>query len=255
MCHQVYIAALSGRLTFHRMKPDVSRMLDVGANPGDWAIAVAERYPQAEVVATDLGPCELADLPPNLVFQVDDAREEWTYAEPFDYIHIRGMAGAFSDWKFIYDQACKHLGEDGILEVVDRGPVHHNTSVPDSYLDIYNAACQQAAELSGVSLGAEHLRREVIEEVGLRIFRSATVEIPVGQWHPDRRQKSAGRMALVGSLERLEAQSMRLLTKYLDWSAEDVKDLCEKVTEEILLQDTKPSMTCTFVIARKFPES
>ena len=215
---------------------------------------MAERYPRAQVVATDLLPCNLVGLPPNLTFQVDDAREGWTYNELFTYIHIRNMIGAFPDWAHIYGQASKHLSEDGVLEVIDRGPVHHNTPVPDSYLEIYNAACQSGAEAAGINFGLEHLQRETLEAAGLRIFRSVTIDIPIGQWHADPRQRSLGKLALVGSLERLEAQSMRLLTRYRGWSVEDVKDLCAKVREEILDEDTKPSMACTFVLARKMPD-
>ena len=225
----------------------------MGANPGDWAIAMAERYPDAEIVATDLVPCDLVGCPPNLLFQIDDAYAEWTYTEPFDFIHIRNMAGAFADWGFIYDQVCKHLGDDGIVELVEKGPIHHNSPVVDSYLDIYNAACQSAADAAGITLGLEHLQRERVEASGLKIFRSVTIEIPIGQWSPDPRQKTLGKLALVGTLERLEAQSMRLLTKFLDWSVQDVTDLCARVRAEILDEDTKPSMTCTFVVARKMP--
>ena len=251
--HQINTAILSSRLTLHRLKEDVSRVLDIGAKPGDWAVAMAECYPSAEIVATDLSPYDQSNLPPNLLFQIDDARDEWTFTEPFDFIHIRGLVGAFSDWKFIYGQAYKHLCEDGILEVVDKGAIQHYTAVPSSYLDIYNGACQSAAEAAGVSLGLEHLQKEIVEDSGLRIFRTQTIRIPVGQWDPDPRQKSIGKMALVVVLERLQAQSIRLLTRYLGWSVEDVKELCAKVQEELLHPEAKPYMNCTFVVARKFP--
>ena len=251
--HQINTTILSGRLTLHRIKEDVSRILDIGTKPGDWAIAMAERYPNAEIVATDLSPFEHTNLPPNLTFQIDDARAEWTFTEAFDLIHIRNLKGAFSDWRFIYSQANKHLGEDGILEVMDKGQVQHYMPVENSYLDIYNAACQSAAEIAGIGLGLEHLQKEVIEGGGLRIFRTQTIKIPVGQWDPDPRQKSIGKMALVVVLERLEAQSIRLLTKYLGWSVEEVKDLCSKVQQEILHPQAKPYMNCTFIVARKFP--
>ena len=251
--HQMCTMALSGKLTLHRIKDNVSRILDIGANPCDWAIAVAEKYPECQVVATDLFPHQPSELPPNIEFEIDDAREEWTYTDPFDYIHIRTLGGAWSDWQFIYQQAHKHLAPDGWVEVVDRGTVHHNTPVSNSYLEIYNGACETAANSAGISFELNHLHRERIEEVGLRVFRSITVEIPIGQWPADPQQKSIGRLALVGTLERLEAQSLRLLTKYLSWSPEQVKELCEKVMEELLHPEAKPSMPCTFVVARKLP--
>lgn len=248
--HQAYIAALMGELSLNRIPPTTPRVLDVGAGPGDWAIAVAELLPNAEVVATDIWPFEPTDIPQNLYYQIDDAREEWNYTEPFNLIHMRGLAGAFPDWDFIYAQAYKHTTDFGILEIADWTSIRYNREEPDSYLHIYNGACQSAAEKAGISLNLEHLRKEKIEEVGFRILRRATIEVPIGPWHPDPRKASLSKMALVAAMEGLEAQSLRLLTKYLDWSVEDVKDLCNKVKDEMSVE-LQPTLTCQFVVARK----
>lgn len=44
-------------------------------------------------------------VPPNLRFIVDDAEDAWVYAEKFDYIHLRLMAGCMSDWPNFFRQA------------------------------------------------------------------------------------------------------------------------------------------------------
>ena len=225
-------------------------MLDVGAGPGDWAIAVAELLPNAEIVATDIWPFEPTDIPQNLYYQIDDARAEWNYTEPFDLIHMRGLAGAFPNWQFIYTQAYNHTTDDGIIEIADWTPIRYNRDEPDSYLHIYNAACQSAAERAGISLDLEHLQKEQVEQTGFRIIRTAVIEVPIGPWHPDPRKTSLGRMALVAAMEGLEAQSLRLLTKYLSWSVEDVRDLCEKVKAE-MSPELQPTLSCHFVVARK----
>jgi SAM-dependent methyltransferase len=249
--HQTYFAALSNNLTFHRLRPQRYRILDVGAGPGDWAIAMAEQMPESQIVASDIWPFEPHDIPQNLYYRIEDARQEWTYSEPFDYIFMRGLVGAFSDWKFIYEQAYKHGTDGAVLEISDWSLVKHNTDVSDSYLDIFNAACQSAAENAGISLGLEHMQKQILEETGFRVFRSASIDIPVGQWHQNPRMKLLGKLAFVSVLEGLESQSLRLLTKYLDWPVEEVQDLCQKVQEELAQPDVRPSLTCQVVVARK----
>ena len=46
-------------------------------------------------------------MPPNCVFEVDDILKEWTWREPFDFIHLRMMYGAFDPegWTQVYKQA------------------------------------------------------------------------------------------------------------------------------------------------------
>ena len=121
----------------------------------------------------------------------------------------------------------------------------------NSYLSIYNAACQSAAEKSGPSLSLEHLQRSRMESAGFSVMKSVTIEVPLGTWSHDLGKQPVGKMALIVMLEGLEAMSLRLLTKVLNWTVEDVKELCEKVKSEILTPGAKASFSCQFVVARK----
>lgn len=38
-------------------------------------------------------------VPPNVRFEIDDIDEEWTYSEPFDFIHSRFMNFSIQNWK------------------------------------------------------------------------------------------------------------------------------------------------------------
>lgn len=223
----------------------------MGTGTGDWAIAVAERFPNAEIVATDITCFQPSDVPPNVFFEIDDAREEWTYTEPFDFIHMRGLSGAFSDWAAVYAEARKHLQANGILEIADFGLITLTESIPDSYLSIYNGACLSAVEKSGITLGLDHMKRTLLEGAGFNIAKTRTLDIPLGTWSPDPRKKVAGKMALISALEGLEATSLRLLTRHLEWKAEEVRDLCSKVQEELMRPGIRPSVPCQFTVARK----
>lgn len=249
--HQCFTSVLNGQLSFQNIPRSAKRILDIGTGTGDWAIAVAERFPETEVIATDITCFQPTDVPPHVFFEIDNAQEEWTYTEPFDFVHIRGLSGAFSDWKAVYAEAYKHLQANGILEVADFGSIRLAEPMADSYLSIYHGACASAAEKSEIPLGLDHMKKAMLEGAGFSIAKSRTLDVPLGTWSPDPRKKIAGKMALIAALEGLEASCLRLLTRHMDWKAEDVRDLCSKVQEELMRPDARPSIPCQFTVARK----
>lgn len=249
--HQAFLSVLEGKLTLSRVSPGATRILDIGAGSGDWAIAMSEKFPETEIIATDISAFQSNEVPPNVFFEVDDAQEEWTYSELFDFIHIRGLTGAFRDWSAIYTSAWKHLRPGGFLEVSDFGFISVKGNISDSYISAFNGACQSAAEKAGTPIGLDHLRKPIIEASGLSVVQSRAIDVPLGTRSPDRRKALAGKMALVAALEGLEATSLRLLTKEMAWKPEDVRDLCEKVKEEIMRPGVRAIAPCHFVVARK----
>ena len=251
IAHQTFLLLLGGQLTLARVRSHVRRILDVGTGGGDWAIAMGERCPNAEIIATDISAHQPTSVPPNVVFQIDDAQDGWTFTEPFDLIYMRGMAGAFSDWPLIYAEAFQHLKQGGVLELADFGAIRLEQQSSDSYLSIYSGACQSAAERAGIAIGLAHLKKEVLERAGFSVVKSMILDVPLGSWTPDPQKKIVGKMALISVLEALEATSLRLLTRELNWKAEDVRDLCGKVQAEITSPGARASVQCQFVLARR----
>ena len=215
-------------------------------------MAAAERFPNAIVTATDISTAmHPGAAPANVTFELDDAQEEWTYNEPFDFIHIRGLSGAFSDWSKIYGEVSKHLKTGGSVEITDHGRVLLMNEPDNSYISIFNGALESAAEKAKRPLNQDHLKKPMLETAGLSVTKSKTFELPVGPWNEDPRKKVAGKMALIAVLEGLEAIGLRLLTKYQGWKEEEVRDLIEKVKVEILKPESKPYLKVQFVVARK----
>ena len=250
--HQAYLPILDGSLTLTTIPRAVRRILDIGTSTADWAIAVAERFPKAEVVATDITSAfQPSSAPPNLFFELDDAQDEWTYAEPFDFIHIRGLMGAFRDWNHIYTEAYRHLRSGGLLEVADFGFISLTVEPPNSSLSVWNSAMRAACERSGTAVDLDHLKRPVFEAAGLSVTKTKTVTVPLGSWADDPRKRVAGKMALIAALEGFEAMSLRLLTRWGRWSAEGVRELCGRVREEVREGGAKPCVVASFTVARK----
>ena len=251
IAHQTFLLLLEGQLTFSRLQSNVERILEVGAGTGDWAVAMGERYPDAEVVATDINGYQPINAPPNVSFYFDDAQQTWTFTDPFDFIHIRGLNGAISNWPELYANAFRHLKQGGIIEVADFGVIKLMQQSARSYVSIYNEALQSAAEKAGIPLGLQHLKRNLLESAGFSVVRAVVMDIPLGTWSPDPEKRATGKMALISILEGLEAMSMRLLTRELSWTVEEVKDLCDKVQEEITRPNAQASVQCQFMVAKK----
>lgn len=250
--HQAYLPILDGQLTLGSIPRRAERILDIGTSTGDWAIAIAERFPDAEVIATDITTAfQPPSAPPNLFFELDDARDQWTFTDPFDFIHIRGLMGAFTDWSHIYGEAGKHLRMGGSLEVADFGMIHLAAESTHSYLSIWKGAMKSAAEAAGTPVDLQHLNRPLLESAGLSVTRTKSFTVPIGTWSPDPHKKVVGKMALVAALEGLEALSLRLFTKYLTWTEDAVRDLCEQVKGEVLEKNARAWAPVTFVVARK----
>lgn len=81
---------------------------------------MAEEFPGAEIVGTDLSPIQPSYAPPNCRFFIDDVESEWAFetdGTAFDYIHGRTLGGAVSDWGRLLRRAYAHLRPGGWVEV------------------------------------------------------------------------------------------------------------------------------------------
>lgn len=94
------------------------RVLDIGTGTGEWALDMAEDFPNAEIIGTDLSPIQPSWAPPNCRFYIDDAESDWAFApdEAFDYIHARSLGGGIGDWPRLLKQAFVHLKPGGWFE-------------------------------------------------------------------------------------------------------------------------------------------
>ncbi|KAJ6010472.1 hypothetical protein N7451_001884 [Penicillium sp. IBT 35674x] len=244
------------------------RILDIGTGPGDWAIEMSAEYPNATIVASDLGIFDSGighvSLP-NVDFQLADAQSEWTYHEPFDLIHIRGLSGAFRDWHSIYQQAFAHLRPGGYIEIADTDPAGDTVAItinPDEEnesgegnintpnLRTYASALRVSGEVSGCPRDLQHLRKESLLAAGFDDITVIEETFPVGLWPEDLHDKTLGKMALIALLEGLEAHALRPLTKLAGYTLEAAKELCEKVQEEVLAAE-KITARVRIVTARR----
>ena len=51
---------------------DPRKIIDIATGTGRWAIEMADKFPHAQVIGTDLSPIQPVLVPPNLQFEIDD---------------------------------------------------------------------------------------------------------------------------------------------------------------------------------------
>lgn len=137
--HHVFKLVLGGHLFRAPIAPNPQRILDIGTGTGIWAIDVADEFPSAEVIGTDLSPIQPTWVAPNCSFIVDNAEATWPYvpAASFDLIHWRVLAGSIQDWPALYREAYKHVKPGGWIEAQE-----HETQVASD-----DGTAEEATEL------------------------------------------------------------------------------------------------------------
>jgi len=248
--HQVYLKLFDLELTTVPLT-DPKYILDIGTGIGEWAIGIAERYPDCEVFGTDIAAIQPTDqVPFNVEFHIEDAEEEWIRpADAVDLVHIRNMAGAFRDWGFIYRQAFACVKPGGYIEVLDfddhRGYKNFASWFPEgSAVQLVISALRQASEMDGRPKGVGHMDRRLLEDAGFVDIQELQHDIPLGR----RENARFGEDWLFACVTGVEATCLRLLTKYMGWEADYVRGLCDEVARELKKMAEDPKRAKGFVV-------
>jgi SAM-dependent methyltransferase len=159
----------------------------------------------------------------------------WHFSDAYEFIHMRNMRGVFTHWEEVYAEIYKSLSPGGWVEVADYdlGQVplppqaDGQAAYPMPTLRRLYAAGMEASFKSGRPLGTFYMNPSYLEEAGFIDIQTTHVNVPIGQWPKDEKQKSIGKLMLVVIMETFEAASLRLLTKWGDkdkvWTVEEIK--------------------------------
>lgn len=263
LVHRIFIDIFEGKLTSTPLD-DPELILDVGTGIGEWAIGMADMYPDCEVIGTDISAIQPTSVPTNCFFEVDDAELEWT-REPdsFDLIHLRNMLGCFADWHLIYDEAFRALKPGGWIELIDFDESNGGLSgfvsqfPPDSDIHQLFPNYLKAVEKSGRVRGLAHMNPSWLNRAGFVDIKVTDHVIPIDN------EAGGGRLWLISCIDGLEAMCLRTMTQYADWSADRVKEACFNVAKEMAHFAKDPvkakglTMNVRVVVGRKplVPES
>jgi len=242
--HQVHLHLFNNNLTTVPLD-NPTKILDVGTGTGEWAIEMGERYPATEVIGTDIAKVQPSAVPENVYFEIDDAEEEGGWARAtndYDLIHFRNLAGAFMDWRKIYQETFTHLKPGGWIEVLDYddhraflGFFSENSEMPRFMSDL-----KEASVKSGRPRGAGHLKSQLLIDAGFVDVQLTDHDIPLGAWPDDPEEQSIGKLWLIACLCGVEAACLRLLTREMGWDPDEVKMMCDIISTDLRAVATDP---------------
>ena len=211
-------------------------VLDVGTGTGAWAIEFAKRNPSSRVIGTDLSVIQPANVPVNCEFRIENAEVDWTFNEPFDFIHSRMLCLGIHDWPQYFRRCFDGLKPGGWLEEQEiQGTVlsSDGSAGPESALFKWAELIMRAAEMGGVDTRANNKFSQQLKEQGFVNIVERVYEWPIGEWPEAPKAKEIGKATKMNLLKGLEGLSLLLLTKNLGWTRQQVETFIGEVRQDI----------------------
>ncbi|KAK1757039.1 S-adenosyl-L-methionine-dependent methyltransferase [Echria macrotheca] len=210
------------------------KVLDLGTGTGMWAMDFADEFPDSEVIGTDVSPTQPNWVPPNCVFELDDASKTWTFPDnTFDYIHIRYMIGCFKDWPAVYKECLRCLKPGGWLEHMDCSSLvqSDDPGPKDPIWKEWSAIFDHVQEATGnnFNLIDNFEIAKFMEEAGFTNIQKKLVKVPIGGWPAQQKWKDVGLYNKLGIETGLEGFALFALTTIMGWQYEQVQLLLARV--------------------------
>lgn len=255
MVHALHSVIKDDKLFFAPVKP--RRVLDVGTGTGLWAVLMGDDYPDAEVIGNDFSPIQPRWVPPNVSFEVDDVESEWPERAPFNFIHVRYMAGSIQDWPALLKNCYNSLSPGGWIECSDWDLLPYATdgSMPedDAMLKLHQYLVEATDKLGRTVRPGPSLEKWV-KDAGFVNVKHEWRVVPFGLWAKSKKHKKSGALNQMQFMEGMEAFTIGLFTSTLGWSAEEVQVFLERVRKDSLKKDRHRQINFHIVYAQR-PEA
>ncbi|RSL62395.1 hypothetical protein CEP51_013482 [Fusarium floridanum] len=261
LSHLAVCELLRGELHLADLKKaekPIRRVLDVGSGEGCWAFEFADDHPDMEVIGTDLSAIGDTWMPPNLRFEIEDCRQDWSFNDSrFDFIHMRDLVGGIKDWLRLFREAFRCTSPGGLIESHEHSFIFQsdNKSIePGSALGWMGKIFMEAGDKTGYSFAVvdEGVQKERMEEAGFVDINEEVKRMPISQKHEDPRLREISLIAYKALLHDLEGRLLYVTTQILQWSEKQTSFFAMEVREQLKRMDVY--VAHKIVVGRK-PES
>lgn len=181
--------------------------------------------------------------PPNVQFEVDDVEDDWTYRQPWDYIHSRYMAGSIKDWPKLMRQCHQNLSPGGWVEFQDFDIEYYSqdgTLTEEHALLRWLRLTQEAAGKLGRTLRVGKELESWVHKAGFENVQVFRTRVPVGRWPKDKRLKQMGIINWTQIWEGLQSVSLRLFINVLGWTQPAMETLLTEVRADLKNPNVHP---------------
>ncbi|KAH8883566.1 S-adenosyl-L-methionine-dependent methyltransferase [Thozetella sp. PMI_491] len=195
MKHALHMELTNGKLFLAPLGDNPQKIIDLGTGTGIWAMEVADAYPSAEVLGTDLSPIQSSWVPPNVRFLIDDIEDDWLNGSDFDFIHMRSVVILVKDVPKLLQRCITHLRPGGWIEIQDYAPevLSDDDSLGDSAMAQFTMRTAEGLAKFGLKnyLVPKDLR-SYLEEAGFVNIQLKSIKAPIGTWPKDKRLRLCG---------------------------------------------------------------
>ncbi|KAF4459461.1 s-adenosyl-l-methionine-dependent methyltransferase [Fusarium albosuccineum] len=259
LAHHYNLVLLDDKLYLAPIDKDPQAILDVGTGTGIWAIDMADEFPSAEVIGTDISAVQPPWVPPNCQFQIDDAQLDWTFKpDYFDFVHMRHLYGAIDDWQKLFKQAYTHVRPGGWVESleIDIETRSENPKVENDQSHIFKKWFQLFFECGRKTgrtweIARDGRQEKYMREAGFTDIVYKSYKVPIGGWPQDKKMKQVGIYNGAFIEQSLDGFAIFPVGEVLGWSKEEVTVLVSQMRAALKAPKSLPYYTSHLVYGRK----
>ncbi|KAK8025333.1 hypothetical protein PG990_003156 [Apiospora arundinis] len=245
---------LGGRLFLAPIK-NPRHILDIATGTGIWPNELAELFPNAQIVGTDLSQIQPESKPENVSFVREDSEEEWCHDVKFDYIHARAVVSCFNHPKQMMQRVFDNLNPGGYAEYMDcygLAGCLDGTLRGTALEKFWMSMVEGGAAIGRDFMVASHYK-EWMEEIGFVDVVERKMAWPFGGWAKDPRIKLAGLYCQRDFYDGIGGASYKLLKK-IGMADEEIDRFLEDVRADMVNPAIHAYLPVVTVYGRK-PEA
>ncbi|KAI9821314.1 MAG: hypothetical protein M1827_004050 [Pycnora praestabilis] len=235
--HNVLNRVFDDKLIFPPMR-NPKNILDCGYGAANWAVEVAENYPECEVIGVDISPHMKPDeTPENLWLQLDDLNQSFTYPRnTFDLVHSRLITGGInkSRWPGYLRDVLKVLKPGGWFQMVE---LYYNCQSDNGSLTEEHALREWSTKYLSALEEIKDLRaplrlNTMMANAGFVDMESKMIPLPLCAWSRDPREFEIGNLNRQNVQKLLGNLSLYPFTERLGMALEEMLVLVARARSE-----------------------